>query len=607
MKKTITYIFLTISIVILGAGCGRKGSEAVLPELVKAESLMFARPDSALHLLQSMPMPSARRNESNHALWCLLVTQAQYKQMMHIPSDSLIRIAYDYYFPTSDARLKAMAALYMGGVNYNLGHVEEAIQYYLEAKSEMEKTDDYRLGYLVMSGLGNIYLYRDLTDYALDACKQAYDYAVKDSNERYQMGALHYIARYYCISDNFDEAIKSYQKCYDIALDLGLKDYCNIVQKEIASIYSNSNRYDESLQILKKLPLSNQVSFLLGKNYYYLGQIDSAYTYLKMALCTDNIYTRKFIYENLYKISKSTAKYGNDLCSNCDSLLFYNDSVMALDKSKEIIAYKEKYNNEKLVSEKQKVELEKANVIYGWMCTIVLMLVLAILFIIIYLRKRIAMHKKEEELTGLALLLHEKELEIDKNQSYIAELQRQYEESNKKEEDWMEQEEVMEKLKEENKQLTLEKKLLHERMASYSVSSSEVTNVKILSDKLQLLEKREQELCMQLLSQNPVLHKLHLKPVYLNEAELKKVCKVADVIFQNFTQRLVESVPSLSEHEVALCCLIKLRFSITEISILLSIASTSVSRSKLRIKNKIYSEFGETSKSKSLDIWLWEY
>ena len=154
MKHSIIYLYLTISIVILGAGCGRKGSEAVLPELVKAESLMFARPDSALHLLQSMPMPSARRDESNHALWCLLVTQAQYKQMMHIPSDSLIRIAYDYYLPTSDARRKAMAALYMGGVNYNLGNVEEAIQYYLEAKSEMEKTDDYRLGYLVMSGLG---------------------------------------------------------------------------------------------------------------------------------------------------------------------------------------------------------------------------------------------------------------------------------------------------------------------------------------------------------------------------------------------------------------------------------------------------------------------
>ena len=445
-----------------------------------------------------------------------------------------------------------------------------------------------------------------MTDYALDACKQAYDYAVKDSNERYQMTSLKYLARCYCVKWNLQEAKEMYKKASDIALKLGEVEVYHQLQAELAGIYTNCKQFKKALAILDLSSVSPQASLLLGESYLFLNELDSARYHLEKGLNTSNIYTKRSIYEALLKLSKNP-QYSQYMGIYCDSLLFYKDSIMSLDKGKEIIAYKEKYDNEKLVSEKQKVELEKANVIYGWMCTIVLMLVLAILFIIIYLRKRIAMHKKEEELTGLALLLHEKELEIDKNQSYIAELQKQYEESNKKEEGWMEQEEVMEKLKEENEQLALEKKLLYEKITSYSVSSSEVTNVKILSDKLQLLEKREQELCMQLLSQTPLLNTLHLKPVYLNEAELKKVCKVADVIFQNFTQRLVESVPSLSEHEVALCCLIKLRFSITEISILLSIASTSVSRSKLRIKNKIYSCMGDVSKDKSFDVWIWEY
>ena len=241
------------------------------------------------------------------------------------------------------------------------------------------------------------------------------------------------------------------------------------------------------------------------------------------------------------------------------------------------------------------------------MGTLFVALILIIVLFYVYVRKKVAIHKKEEELTFLALQLHEKELEVDKNESYIATLLLQYEESSKKEELLVEQKEMVDLLKKENEQLLIEKKLLHEKISSYSISSYEVTNVKILSDKLHFLEKREQELCMQVLSQNPVLHKLHLKPVYLNEAELKKVCNVADVIFQNFSQRLVEAVPSLSDHEVALCCLIKLRFSITEISILLSIASTSVSRSKLRIKNKIYSGMEDVPKDKSLDVWLWEY
>ena len=291
----------------------------------------------------------------------------------------------------------------------------------------------------------------------------------------------------------------------------------------------------------------------------------------------------------------------------CDSLLHYNDSIIALDKGKEIIAYKEKYNNEKLVTEKQKLELEKANITYWWMFTIVIVLLLGILLIYIYLRKRIAIQKKEEELTSLALQLHQKELEVEKNESYIAELQSQFEKNNKKEELYIGQVEELEKLKKENEHLSLEKNLLHEKIASYSISSYELTNVKTLSDRILLLEKREKELCSFLLTQIPFLRKLHLQPVYLNETELNDMCKIVDNIFQNFTQRLLNDVSVLSRHEIILCCLIKLRFSITEISIFLNITPASVSRSKLRIKNKIYLELGENSKEKSFDVWLWEY
>lgn len=113
-------------------GCSKRNIDnSPLPELTRAESVMFDHPDSALHILESMPMPSARWDKENHALWCLLTTQAQYKQVMRIPSDSLVRIAYDYYKPTENARRKAMSALYMGDINYELRNVEEALLYYL--------------------------------------------------------------------------------------------------------------------------------------------------------------------------------------------------------------------------------------------------------------------------------------------------------------------------------------------------------------------------------------------------------------------------------------------------------------------------------------------
>ena len=607
--KIRTHIIIIICTTLMTVGCSQNHKVTKqTPELAKAEEVMFDHPDSALHILESIPMPSARKDKENHALWCLLTSQAKVKLIMKIPSDSLVKIAYDYYKSTDNARRKAMSALYMGDINYELGNIEEAMQYYLEGKTEVEKTEDYKTGYLIMSSLGKLYLYRRLNAYALEACTIAYDYAVKDSNKRYQMGALQYLARCYCILNELPKAIETYQKCSDIAVELGLnnKAYYYDIQTEIALVYKNSSQFLQSLEILKSFPVRFQSSSLIGKNYFYLKQYDSAYFYLKKALLTDNIYTKASVYEFLYKLGNQP-KYHKYLTSYCDSLLFYNDSITTLDKGKEIIAYKEKYDNERLTTEKQRLELEKSNITYWWMFTIVIVLLLGILLIYIYLHKRIAIHQKEEKLTRLALQLHDKELEVEKNESYIAELQSQFEQNNKKEELYVEQVEALKKLKKENERLSLEKNMLHEKIASYSISGRELSDVKTLSDRVLLLEKREKELCSLLLTQVPFLRKLHLQPVYLNETELKDVCKIADNIFQKFTQRLSKEVSVLSEHEIILCSLIKLRFSITEISIFLNIAPASVSRSKLRIKNKICSVLGENLKEKSLDVWLWEY
>jgi len=595
MRQIIYAIIILYSILIISGCNGNKTTNKLMPELEQAEKVMFDHPDSALHLLESMEIPSSRTDKENHALWCLLMTQAKYKLVMRFSSDSIVRIAYDYYKPTNNVRRKAMSALYMGDINYELGNIEESMQYYLEAKTSVEKTYDYKTGYLIMSSLGNLYLFRRLEDYALEAYTKAYDYAVKDSNKRYQMTTLRFLARCYCLTNELQKAIETYNQCVSIALELGLeKDgYYYETQTEIALVYANSGDSEKSLELSKSLPIKYQSTLLIGRNYYYLNQYDSAYFYLKKSLNTNSIYTKELIYKLLYKICECP-KYQQYLKNCCDSLLFYNDSILKLDKGKEIIVYKEKYNNEKLISEKQKLELEKANITYWWMFTIVIVLLLGILLIYIYLRKRITIQKKEEELTSLALQLHQKELEVEKNESYIAELQSQFEKNNKKEELYMEQVEELKNLKKENERLSLEKNLLYEKIASYSISSQE-------------LEKREKELCSLLLAQIPFLRQLHLKPAYLNDTELSDICQITDNIFHHFTQRLSKAISSLSEHEIILCCLIKLRFSITEIAVFLNIAPTSVSRSKLRVKNKIYAELGEDSKEKSLDIWLWEY
>ena len=298
MRKITHYILyiLIAFTALLNIQCSGNGKEKTpLPELVHAESVMFDHPDSALHILEAMPMPSARRDKENHALWCLLVTQAQVKQIIKFSSDSLVRIAYDYYKPTNNARRKAMSALYIGDINYELGNIEDAMQYYLEGKTEVEKTEDYKTGFLIMSSLGKLYLYRNFEEYAFEACSKAYDYAVKDSNKRYQMVSLQYLARCYCLLDKLPAAIETYQKCMEIALELGLEndDYYYGVQQEIALVYTNSCEYEKSLSILRPFPVKYRSNSLIGKNLFSLGKLDSAFYYLNKALNTDNVYTKE--------------------------------------------------------------------------------------------------------------------------------------------------------------------------------------------------------------------------------------------------------------------------------------------------------------------------
>ena len=506
MRKTTRYILYILigCTAFLNIRCSGNGKEKTpLSELVHAESVMFDHPDSALHILEAMPMPSARRDKENHALWCLLTSQAQVKLIMKISSDSLVRIAYNYYKPTDNARRKAMSALYMGDINYDLGNIEEAMQYYLEGKTEVEKTDDYKTGYLIMSSLGKLYLYRRLADYALEACTKAYDYAVKDSNKRYQMTSLQYLARCYCISDKLSEAIYIYQKCNDLVLELGYqnKEYCYDVQSEIALVYTNSSQFEKSLEILKTFPKMYQHYSLIGTNYLMLNQYDSAYLYLNKALNTDNVYAKKTIYNSLYELA-DTPQYRKYLKTYCDSLLFYTDSVMSLDKGKEIIAYKEKYDHQRLITEQQRLKLEKAEaqrvLIIVTLCLVVIISVLVYLYQKRLVRKETTIRLQSEQLQAYLRQLHENESRLQQNRRYLEELKEQLSRHDSDAEERLAQQEQMARLESENGRLLTTIDDLQYRIGDYASrlrdAHKDVEQLRSLSEESLKLKENERRL-----------------------------------------------------------------------------------------------------------------
>ena len=620
MRKITHYILyiLIAFTALLNIQCKGNGKEKTpLPELVHAESVMFDHPDSALHILEAMPMPSARRDKENHALWCLLVTQAKVKQLMKISSDSLVRIAYNYYKPTDNARRKAMSALYMGDINYELGNIEEAMQYYLEGKTEVEKTDDYKTGYLIMFSLGKLYLFRNFADYALEVCTAAYDYAVKDSNKRYQMTALRYLARSYCLTNELTKAIDTYNKCASLALELGLGTdrYYYKVQTEIALVYSNSGNLEKSLVLSKSLPVEYQSSLLIGSNYLMLNQYDSAYFYLNKDLNTDNVYTKKSIYKALYQLG-DTPEYRKYLKSYCDSLLFYTDSVMSLDKGKEIIAYKEKYDHQKLITEQQRLKLEKADaqrlLFIITICLIVVIAVVAYFYQKRLVRKETTIRKQSEQLQDYMLQLHEYETRLMQNNRYMEELQEQIAGQEVNSEDIESYREQIDSLQSENSRLSENINTLQQHIAEYTSkldkARRDTEKFRSISEENLNLKQRERMLADYVVDNDSLVKELREKCRVLDDMEWETLEQMCESTYGNFVSRMQSICPTLTKQELHLCILIKIRFSNTQMSEIFGVSVSSVSQKKFRLKKHL-SDSLESSlpENMTLDRWVAEF
>lgn len=617
MRQIIYAIIILYSILII-LGCnGNKTTNKLMPELEQAEKVMFDHPDSALHLLESMEIPSSQTDKENHALWSLLVTQAQYKQALKIPSDSLVRIAYDYYKPTNNARRKAIAALYMGCINYDLGNIEEAMQYYLAAKTEVDKTDDYKTGYLIMSSLTNLYLFRDFADYALDACMKAYDYAVKDSNSRYQMTSLGLLARCYCISYEFPKAIETYQKTAAKAVELGFEndEYYYSIQKEIALVYTNSWKFEKSLEILKALPKMYQPSLLIGTNYLMLNQYDSAYLYLNKDLNTDNVYTKKSIYKALYQLG-DTPEYRKYLKTYCDSLLFYTDSVMSLDKGKEIIAYKEKYDHQKLITEQQRLKLEKADaqrmMFIITICLIVVIAVIAYLYQKRLVRKETTIRKQSEQLQDYMLQLHEYETQLMQNNRYMEELKEQLSGQEMNSEELHEYREQIDSLQVENSRLSEKINSLQLHINDYSSkldkARREADKFRNLSEENLYLKQRERVLTDYVVDNDRLVKELREKCRVLETGEWETLEQMCESTYSNFVSRLQGVCPTLTKQELHLCMLIKLRFNNAQMSEIFGVNTTSVSQKKFRLKKHLSDTLQDGLPDEmTLDRWVAEF
>lgn len=607
---------LIISIIISLISCthNKNYPTAFQPELAKAEAMMYRYPDSALHILQGIQPDIPSENEQ-YATWALLMTQAQYKNQIE-QSDSLINIAYSYFTKHDNAQRKALALYYKGILRHESHHAEDALSFYLEAATEIEKTNDYQLGFLINSEVGLMYLYRKLNDYAMEYFEKAHHNAELSDNQTYIAFSFIYIARAFSQKKQYNKAIEYYEKAIKIGQVNNYPTILASAMNETSFLFLKTGENKKALQYAKdciKIKKTDQRIFSLGDTYRYLKMYDSAYFYLNQACLSPNIHTARSAYQALYYISQEEKDYKKAV-EYSNKLWFYQDSIGKTDRNKALIEMQEKYDQQKIINENNLSQIKKDRIIRNVLIALIILSFIIAITNYLYQRKIVSQKQeileKEEKIRYFTMKIHENETLINRNKMRIEELTIQMEGSQEIKEQWKEQNKIRQEIQQQNEMLKLENNKLQNHISNYAQSlkekSKELEAMEHLSEENQYLHKREAFLCNQLINQTELFNKLKTTK-YIDDQLWQEIKEKIDLLFDNYTKRLYHQIPSLTDGDIQICCLIKLRFSNGDIANMLAISPTSVSKRKLRLKERIVQEIGSLGENQSLDLWLMEY
>lgn len=569
------------------------------PELAKAEAIMYRYPDSALHILQGIQPDNPSDNEQ-YATWALLMTQAQYKNQIE-QSDSLINIAYSYFINQDNAQRKALALYYKGILCHESHHAEDALSFYLEATAEIEKTNDYQLGFLINSEIGLMYLYRKLNDYAMEYFEKAHHNAELSNNQTYIAFSFIYIARAFSQKKQYNKAIEYYEKAIKIGQVNNYPTILASAMNETSFLFLKIGENKKALQYAKdciKIKKTDQRIFSLGDTYRYLKMYDSAYFYLNQASLSPNIHTARSAYQALFYISQEEKDYKKAV-EYSNKLWFYQDSIGKTDRNKALIEMQEKYDQQKIINENNLSQIKKDRIIRNVLIALIILSFIIAITNYLYQRKIVSQKQeileKEEKIRYFTMKIHENETLINRNKMRIEELTIQMEGSQEIKEQWKEQNKIRQEIQQQNEMLKLENNKLQNHISNYAQSlkekSKELEAMEHLSEENQYLHKREAFLCNQLINQTELFNKLKTTK-YIDDQLWQEIKEKIDLLFDNYTKRLYHQIPSLTDGDIQICCLIKLRFSNGDIAKMLAISPTSVSKRKLRLKERIVQEIG---------------
>jgi tetratricopeptide (TPR) repeat protein len=613
-------LILIIGLIYCFSSCrSERENTPLLPELVQAEEVMYTHPDSAYHILTGMTAVRDK-GELQYATWALLMTQAKYKLYIN-QNDSLVNVALDYFQKRSNPQRKALSSYLKGALYTENEQSEDALPYLLQASKEVEQTDDYQLAFLIYRGLCDIYAYRNLNEYASATSEKALKYAEQSGNKKYIMSAYQAMARVSRCQNQFTQEADYYERAVRLSKENALYQDEASLLTEMANAYKHLGDTLKSIETIKEsINVSEAHSFAMSpQQYYTLGELylqtgnDSAFIYLSKALENADLYNQFNANMGLYQLfsRKHDYKLGLEYLEASVTLL---DSIRHTENSIAIVEMKQKYDQQKVINEKMRVEMRKNSVINKFLFVFVLLICVIALLSFLYhrnlRRKSLLIKESEDKAHRMALELQKNEMAIRQNLRYIDDLSEQLKSQNDVHEHMEETVSLMNDLMAQNSALESINTNLKQAKESYMRSLKLKDEELMKMDELSILTDKQQnrihDLEGLLIEKNDLLNKVKHTHLYLSSSEWIQLYHLMDIVFGGFTRRVKELIPTLTDTELKLCCLIKLHLSNKEIASVLAISNLSVGKYKQRLRSRVLNGTTLYDGSKSLDLWIWD-
>ena len=567
----------------LAVSCHRD-TDALNMTFSKVEKCMDLCPDSALNLLKGIHDPEKLWGESQ-ATYALLMTQAMDKNYMKFSSDSLIALALNYYTITQTSPIMyAKALFYHGRVMLELDKEEEALKSFLAAKDVYERTKDHKMLALIAEEVGMINRKQDLYDDALTNFREALTTYKQLKDSLSVISASLNIARVYLFKSEWDSCSLYYNNALEIAVQKNYLSEITILH-ELGILYRSMQNLSEAERYFlaayeKETDEEKKYMECLSLGYLYMqmGQTENARKYLIMSANSSKAYTQISAYDCLYFLEKDIDNFEEAIVYHelADSI---TNAMEELNSRELIASLQKKYENEKLRNDNLQMKVRYTNfILWG---TVAFLFVVACMCYYYYKNRN-----NKKKIAEIELQIQENEEEIERYQQEIEDIQISKD------------------------QVLKENLMLEENRTKVGELNGKIV---LLTMQNKTLSEHLKELGGELnvgISSGSFIHAFRLLLAIkegtlrgkLSNEERQKLFSLFDLIYWNYVSRLLERAPTLTKHDLEICCFLKFGLSHEELSCIFHTTSDSVTRAKGRLKGRL-----GISPQDDLDLFLKEF